>query len=53
MDADVPVDERVRMRTAKLRGPGAPTLASSSSEAERLRGSDGGKQALAHRGERV
>src|ERR1700761_5474438 len=44
VDAGCAVDDERARRTAKSRGPDAPTLASSSQEAPLL-GSDGGKQA--------
>lgn len=53
VDGDEPTTTGRHLRTAKLRGPVAPTLATSPSEAERLRGGDGGNQALVRRGERI
>jgi hypothetical protein len=44
VDADGLTDEQQVSRTAKSCGPGAPMQAPSSSEAQELRGNDGGKR---------
>jgi hypothetical protein len=45
MDAALAIDDRLRSRTEKSRGPGAPTLALNSQSAQARFGDDGGKKA--------